>query len=330
MHTGIVQLGTIIPITMVTAAQIQSVLDAFVTVDASFNAARSAQCAADGVGSFQAAMGTLYDRLLGVSNMLATRFGTRCNTQWAQAGFTNNTTAIPTKIEDRLALALALVKFFAANPSYEVASMSLTAAQGTTLRTAALTAQQAVTTAAVALNTLGDNWQMAYDALVAVMRTLIKNLEGKLAKDDPRWLSFGLQMPGSISTPGKPVDLTAHLDETGALVLQCAALPLATRYRWRTMLVGVQTTYQLAASTTEPMASIADVAPGRMVHIIVQGVNGNLQGVASDPVTLSIPAAKASAPVLRSALEEVSPAARESNGHGNGNGNGHARHSRAA
>lgn len=35
------------------------------------------------------------------------------------------------------------------------------------------------------------------------MRTLIKNLQGKLAKDDPRWLVFGLQMPAANATPGQ-------------------------------------------------------------------------------------------------------------------------------
>ena len=45
------------------------------------------------------------------------------------------------------------------------------------------------------LNTIGDNWTTAYETLTAAMRALIKNLEGKLSKDDPRWLAFGLNTP---------------------------------------------------------------------------------------------------------------------------------------
>ena len=75
MHTGIVQLGAAIPVTMVTAAQIQSDLDAFIAVDTSFNAARSARLAVSDV--FQTEMETVYSWLLGVSNTLASRFGSR-------------------------------------------------------------------------------------------------------------------------------------------------------------------------------------------------------------------------------------------------------------
>ena len=70
------------------------------------------------------------------------------------------------------------------------------------------------------------------------MRALTKNLEGMLAKNDPRWLAFGLNMPGTSVTPGRPVNVTAQLDETGAIVAQCAATALATRYRWRTRIAG--------------------------------------------------------------------------------------------
>lgn len=328
MHTGIVQLGAAIPITMLTAAQLQSALDAFVTQDGAFNAARSArQTASD---SYQTATGAVYDWLLAVSNMLATRFGTRWNTEWAQAGFINHSTGIPAKIEERLGLALALVGFFTANPSYEVPSMNLTAAQGTALRTAALTAQQAVTAAVVALNTIGDTWTTAYDALTALMRTLIKNLEGKLAKNDPRWLAFGLQMPATSATPGQPLNLTAHTDGTGAIVVQCDAVPLATRYRWRMLLVGVQTDYQLAASSVPPLATIPGVLPGQTVQLLVQAVNGSLQGVASEPLIFTLPGAQAKEPIASPVALEVPHANGRSNGHSNGNGNGHLRHARAA
>lgn len=55
------------------------------------------------------------------------------------------------------------------------------------------------------------------------------------------------------------MNVTASVDGTGTIILQCDAVPLATRYRWRTLLVGVQTEYQLAARSTAPMARIRDV-----------------------------------------------------------------------
>ena len=327
MHTGIVQLGAGIPITMVTAAQVQTDLEAFIAQDAGFNAARSTRLAVSEV--FQGKMESLYEWLLGVSNVLATRFGTRWSTAWAQAGFINHSTGIPTKTEEQLGLALSLVKFFTANPTFEVPSMKLTAAEGTTLRNAALTAQGTLTTAVVNLNTIGEAWTTAYETLVGAMRALIKNLEGKLGKKDPRWLAFGLNMPGTSSTPGQPVGLRAQVDETGALVVQCEAVPLAKRYRWRMLLVGVETEYRLATSTTEPLAVIAGVVAGQTVQIIVQAVNAGQQGVASESVTFTVPVVRAGGFRDLSAAEAAPADNENSHGHRNGNGNGHPRVARA-
>lgn len=329
MYTGIVQLGAAIPITMVTAAEMQTDVDAFSGLEADFNAARSARLKAS--LTFQDAMGPVYEWLLGVSNTLATRFGTRWSTEWAQAGFINNSTAIPSKLEDRLGLTLSLVKFFTKNPGYEVPTLKQTAAEGEALRSVALKAQTAVADVEVALNEIGTKWTSAYETLTAAMRALIKNLEGKLAKDDPRWLNFGLNMPAAKSTPGQPVNVSAHTDETGAIVVQCEAVPLAKRYRWRMLLVGVETEYKLALSTTEPMGAISGVVPGQPVEIIVQAVNGDKQGVASEPIVFTLPGAKGVAAPKRQKVEEA-PEAESSNGHenGNGKGNGTLRHSRVA
>ncbi|MEA3187275.1 MAG: hypothetical protein QOD99_1105 [Chthoniobacter sp.] len=312
---GITTIGAQVPVVMVTAAQMQTALDAFVTQDSAFNAQRSArQTASD---SYQAAMSAIYDWLLASSNVLANSFGTLWNTQWAQAGFVNHSTAIPRKAADQLGLALSLVNFFTANPGYEVASLKVTAAYGATLRTTALAAQAAVTAATVALNTIGTAWQTAYDTLTGLMRELIKNLEGKLAKNDPRWLSFGLQIPASIVTPAQPVNLVAHLDGTGAIIVSCDAVPLATRYRWRMLLVGVQSDYLLAARSVDPLGSIPGVLPGQTAQIIVQAVNGNLQGVASEPIVFTVPVAAKSSEAKAAEVKLAEPAH-----HTNGNGNG--------
>jgi hypothetical protein len=327
MYSGTVQFGAGIPITMITAAQLQTDLDTFIDHEAEFNAARSARLAAS--LTFQDTMEPVYAWLMGVSNTLATRFGSRWSTQWAQAGFINHSTGIPTKIEQRLGLVLSLVKFFTANPSYEVPAMQQTAAEGTALRTAALAAQTALGDAEVALSSIGEAWTKAHEALLSEMRALIKNLEGKLAKDDPRWLAFGLNMPATKSTPGQPVHVTVQTDEAGAIVVQCEAVPLATRYRWRMLLVGVETDYKLAASTSAPVGVIAGVLPGQSVEIVVQAVNGSKQGVASAPVVYTVPAAKAvAAPTKRAKAEEAVAEGEYSNGHGNGNGHGSLRHAR--
>lgn len=307
---GMQALATPLKLTLITTAQMEANLAAFTAQDTAYNAARSArQNASDG---FTAAMAAVYPWELAVRSILAARFGTRWNTQWAQAGFTNPSTAIPAKIQDQLGLALALVHFFTVNPTFEVPTMNLTAAQGTTLRDAALAAQGVVSAATVSLNTIGATWQTAYDALTRGMRALLANLGAVLANDDPRWLSFGFQMPSTVVTPGKPGTIAVSPDATGSLVLQVPPVPLATRYRWRTRLVGLQTDYQLAKSTPQPLAVIPGVPPGQALEIIVQAVNGTLQGVPSDPVLFLAPrptvaATPAAVPVAPVAVTELAP-----------------------
>jgi hypothetical protein len=63
----------------------------------------------------------------------------------------------------------------------------------------------------------------------------------------------------------------------------------ATRYRWRMLIVGVETDYRLVARSTEPIGIIVGVTPGQRAQIIVQAANQNLQGVPSDPIIFTVP-----------------------------------------
>jgi hypothetical protein len=291
-------------------------LTAFVNADSGFNAARSARQAAS--DSQTGALTTLFDWLTTARNVLAGRFGNRWSTEWAQAGFTTPSVALPTRIAEQLAIALSMTNFFTANPSYEVASMKVTAAEGKTLRDAALAAQQTVTDAAVALSNQSTVWDTASDALTTMMRALIKILSATIGDDDTRWLAFGLNIPASNTTPGKPQNLVLTTDDKGAVVAQCDAVPLATRYRWRMRPVGQQTDYELVARSTEPVAVIRDLEAGQSIEVLVQAVNGTQQGVASEPVVMTLPAIfgrKAAAIAETVELPEVTAPARNGNGH---------------
>ena len=102
------------------------------------------------------------------------------------------------------------------------------------------------------------------------------------------------------------MNVRVQSDDTGAIVAQCEAVPLAKHSRCRRRIVGVPTEYQLAASGTEPLATIAEVAVGQTVKIIVQrGVNGSQQGVASEPSLFNLPAASTTGYRNLSATEEV-------------------------
>jgi hypothetical protein len=316
MIAGITNLGPSVPVTMVTAAEMQAQLDPFIAANSDYNTARSDRQTASDV--YQAATANIYTWLLAARLALIPKLGIRWSTVWAQAGFINPSTAIPAKIADRLALINSLKTFFTDNPTYQSPNTDVTPAKAATLIAAVESAQTDLTEKEMLLNDAGTAWTSAYDPLVESCTALIKNLEGKLGSLDPRWLGFGLQMPGSISTPGKPTGLSAHVDETGAIILQCDALALATRFRFRGFVVGIETDYRLVGSSTQPLVSVTAPMPGQTMQFAVQGVNDTLQGVMSDPIQFTMP------PVAKAAVEskpetEVrkvaeAPAAKSANG----------------
>ncbi len=317
MEAGLTKWASALKLTQVTPAEIATQLAAFLAVDASYNAERTKrQGLSDAV---QAAQADLAAWLLVVKNALCSSFGNQWNSQWIAVGFISPSLEIPGTIGKQASLGMAMTAFLTSNPSYEVPKTKVTAAQGTALQTALSTAKQALKDEQSAFDTLTTQWNTAYDTLIGTMRSLIGILLSTMAADDPRWPDFGLTSPATPSTPGKPVNVTATTDGTGAIIVQCHAVPLAKRYRWRTLLVGLQTDYILAASTTQPMASLSGYVPGKPVQIIVQAVNGNLQGVPSDPIVFTLPLEKVAE--VKVVAAEPAPI---SNGNGSANGNGHA------
>ncbi len=256
-----------------------------------------------------------------VRGILTGDFGDRWNTMWAQAGFVQPSTAIPRRLQDRIALAQKLAQFFTASPDYEVSDRDVTAAKATELRDAVIAAQDPLQTANVALKTAADALASAQTALVAKMRFLIKILDGTLGKSDPRWEAFGLNIPGTDTTPAAPTGLRATVMGS-EILLECDETPLAKRYRFRGKIGGVDTDYRLVASAKVPMAMLEGVGPGLTMEFIVQAVNGGSQSVPSDPITVTTtPAAVPEMPAISEA-ELVPLAAIAPNGNGNGNGNG--------
>ena len=127
--------------------------------------------------------------------------------------------------------------------------------------------------------------ETAIDELRGTMRVLIGILDDKLAPDDVRWADFGLNQPSADTTPAAPIGVAVKLVDGPAILCQCDAVEKATRYRWRSRLVGAPE-YTLAVSSTDPQAQIGNVAAGQTYEVIVQAVNGSAQGLLSGAVTV--------------------------------------------
>ena len=315
-YNGIVSQGVGVPVTMVTAAQMLASKTAFNNAETTFNTARNTLHTA--YQTLRPATGALYDWLVVARRALVTQLGDRWSPAWAEVGFVAPSTAVPDTIEAQIALGLSMVTYFTNHPSAERPDDNVTAAKATELTDAAVAGQTAVTTAEQALREADGARRPLRAGLLGLMGTLIDNLKRKLATDDPRWLAFGLQMPSTPTTPDQPQNVTAMLAEDGAIIVQCDPVPLATRYRGRMLIVGVETKYSLVFSGVDPMGSITGVQPGVTVQIVMQAVNEGSQGVASEPVLFTMPAASKPETVADETLAPLAAISPNGNGAANG------------
>ncbi len=305
MSAGLDLYASALEITKPTSTQIDDAVEALTQTDSLYNLSRSqTQTASD---AYQLTLAPLAGFLSRARGIFTSFFGPRWNADWAQAGFITPSTAVPRRVSNQLALCRRIADFLAANPTYENGESGVTAVQGRAAVAATVTARHNLAMALINLRARKTANEAAFRALYTLEFVLLKALEGALSADDPRWLAFGLKTPATRTTPGRPQNLRAIVGENGQVLVQCDPTPRATRYRCRMLVVGVQTTYQLAWSGSEPLGAIKNVMPGVTLQIVIQAANGGNQGVASDPILFTVPlAALAPAPAI-AALPQILP-----------------------
>ena len=220
----------------------------------------------------------------------------------------DHSTAVPKSVGDQLNLLGLLSAYFTANPNYDDPAVGITGAAGATLQTNSIAADAAFNAAKTAATTRKDARDAALVDLTDSMRMLIRILDGLLAVDDPRWTTFGLNIPDSDTTPAAPINLSANIVDGPVLLAACDAVPLATRYRWRIKVPNVDANFRLAASTKSPLAQIDKVLPGQTVELIVQAANQSAQSLPSESVTVTLPTLAAAAQPARAAVNGLAEA----------------------
>lgn len=287
MDGGLAELGQTLKITQMTAASLQAQITAVTTAQTAFNVGRDArQTASTACTDFH---GQIVEWLTKARAVLVPYLGRSWSAAWAAAGFTDHSTAVPPYVGDQLNLLSLLSTFLGENPNYEDPEIGITGAAGTTLQTGSVAADKALALAKTAASTKKDARDAALEDLKGSMRMLIRILDELLAVDDPRWEAFGLNRPDSDTTPAAPKNLTVNIADGPVLMAACDAVPLASRYRWRIKVVGVDVDYRLAASTKSPLAQLDQVLPGQTVELIVQAANQTSQSLPSEAVFVTLP-----------------------------------------
>ena len=129
----------------------------------------------------------------------------------------------------------------------------------------------------------------------AALKTLVKRI-GSLARElgdivwpnDPIYLSFGLNMPGSLSIPSVPTNLIAVLVGPVAAALKWDRAERASRYRLYKKTVGVDADFVLVETRDDLDFVLEGLTANSTTQVAVSAVNDGGESAKSEVVTIVI------------------------------------------
>lgn len=157
--------------------------------------------------------------------------GNSFNQAWVQAGYYNSIAV--GRSDSFLSPLLATTNaLFDEHEEWQDAPHGITAEQAQSLYDSLSNARSAVNQTRLARSMA----KQARDAALTAMRVrligLCAELKQKIGPDDPRWLAFGLNIPGAASTPAVPQNVNAVSYGVGQFLVTCDAVSNTTHYRY--------------------------------------------------------------------------------------------------
>ncbi len=288
MIDGCTKIGTATGIVQNTAIVLQTALDTASASETTFQSARTAKGTA--TTAHTTADSNIKSFVSTAKRILIPRIGAAWNTDWAEAGFVNNTIETPGTYDERFSLIAKLVKYFSDHPTYENAPLEITSAEAATLHTAANNARSTLAAALTHLANCRTARETAMENLRTRMRGLISELDTLLPDDDPRWYRFGLNAPGDPETPAIPAasTLTPGISGSGLLFLDWPDTRRTDRYRVWQKKPG-ESAFTPVATVTESDATLTALPAGILLEFQITAVNDAGESVPSpvSGITLS-------------------------------------------
>jgi hypothetical protein len=204
-------------------------------------------------------------------NHLKTFLGFRWNPRWQSVGFNNGSIALP---NDPMPLLLKLRPYFIANPTHELASESITAAQANALTLAINAAFNAESTAAAARDQAREARDLSAKKLRARLVGLRSELEQLLDDDDYRWRRFGFSRPIDRRIPAVVTGLTLRPGGvSGEVIVEWQPSVGAENYRVLRQVQTVDASPLELGLLNEPMTIISGLPAGKTVIVTVSAHN---------------------------------------------------------
>src|ERR1051325_2378349 len=222
-------------------------------------------------------------------DVLKTRLGGRYSQAWDEAGFPNQSIAVPGRLSQRTELLKSLETYFTNHPTHEVASLNVTAARAGTLHTALAGAVSAATAARGEQRAKREERDAAAETLRNRLRGLVGELDHLIGEDDPRWVDFGFKVPVDDSLPDAPAGIVVVGGAPGHLVAGWPDAARAERYRVYKQVVGVDNDFVLAKTVEDSDADLNTFASGARVRVQVTSLNARGESQPSEAVEHQVP-----------------------------------------
>jgi hypothetical protein len=287
MAAGCAEHETSVQLAQNKETNILSDLDAAAASENIFQAARSAKL--DAVKDQRTADKSARAFIVTARDVLKPHLGTSWSQLWAEAGFVNNSLAVPKAQANCIALLIKLKSYFAAHPAHEVAQMGATAAAAENHHATLSAARASVNACRAEVGEKKAARSAATKRLRKRMRGLIAELKQLLPGDDARWAAFGLNRPAARPVPAPPRQLRVAGAGRSHLLASWQAPAHAQRFRIFKQIVGVDADFVLAATVTDTSVNLNTFASGTVVRVRLTAVNDAGESGPCAPVEQTVP-----------------------------------------
>jgi hypothetical protein len=220
-------------------------------------------------------------------DILKQYLGTEYNSNWDLLGLPAGSIAVPYTAEELYPAALGFKAHLAANPTRENVPLQITAANLQSLYDDLVAAQTAVLTDEESVLQLKELRDEKADRLYKRLRATIEELTLLMGPLDPRWKTFGFNMPGADETPEVPTNVTAILIGPTAAAIKWPASARAGYYRVWMKVHGSPNDYVAMGSPADLDFTLENLPAASTVDIVVSAVNNGGESQFSEVITIT-------------------------------------------
>ena len=200
-------------------------------------------------------------------------FGKKYSTEWGEGGWPDSSTATPSKQDKRMNLLASLKNYFTRYPARENAGMSVTAANCDAKFTALSNARDALDNEGATAGACKATRDAALKNLRKRMRGLVTELGTVLPDADPRYLAFGLNIPGQPVAPEVPEAPTLAGGGPGIVMADWPRARRAERYRVFIQVVGVDADFRFYDKVTDSEITFSHLTSGQTLKVRLTSAN---------------------------------------------------------